>query len=417
MHSSLTTADYLILIISPAYLASEWGGVEWQARYEPGTRSLIPVRVEDCEPGGLLRALIPVDLVGLAEDEARTVLLDGLGAVRTGSAGPTAEPEYPGGDSEQPPPFPGAPTDARSDAGASAGAGAAARPPGRRGAVDDVPVPARRVARRAAAGLSAGAVLVACGLIAAVALWLGGLRPDMGAAADRQPERRPSQGGTGGPGGPSPLPGAAPLTVAVNQLTPVCGSDWVAPWKVPPSSAPLISEQTVGGWRDWAPGRSGADASPGDVRITVQGTTEAQVILTDLKVRVVRRDPPLAGRTLQAPCGGSSAYRWLHVDLDAEPPRAVYVEDSESVDGEPDENLQPIEFPYEVSLTDAEVFLIMATTEECDCRWTVELSWSSQSRTGTISIGDDGEPFRTTGIKNAPPCALTVVATSLFRCP
>ena len=55
--------------------------------------------------------------------------------------------------------------------------------------------------------------------------------------------------------------------------------------------------------------------------------------------------------------------------------------------------------PYRVSSEDPEVLLVNAETEACDCSWCLELDWSSQGRTGTVRVDDDGRPFRTTSIK------------------
>lgn len=59
-------------------------------------------------------------------------------------------------------------------------------------------------------------------------------------------------------------------------------------------------------------------------------------------------------------------------------------------------------FPYRVSDRDPEVLLVTARTETCDCRWYLEVDWSSQGRTGTVRIDDEGRPFRTSGIKGLP---------------
>ncbi|MDQ0937302.1 hypothetical protein QFZ49_007277 [Streptomyces turgidiscabies] len=37
-----------------------------------------------------------------------------------------------------------------------------------------------------------------------------------------------------------------------------------------------------------------------------------------------------------------------------------------------------------------------------DCRWYLELDWSSQGRAGTVRVDDAGRPFRTSAIKGLP---------------
>lgn len=60
--------------------------------------------------------------------------------------------------------------------------------------------------------------------------------------------------------------------------------------------------------------------------------------------------------------------------------------------------------PYRVSAQDPEVLLVTARTVTCDCRWYLELDWSSQGHTGTVRIDDAGRPFPTRGIKGLPRC-------------
>jgi TIR domain len=105
-------ASRTIAVLSPAYLKSTFAAPEWAAAFakdpEGFKRSLVPVRVEACEPGGLLKTIVHIDLLGLEEDEARERLLDRLSG---GRAKPSKRPRFPG--SAQPTqrkdhvPFPG----------------------------------------------------------------------------------------------------------------------------------------------------------------------------------------------------------------------------------------------------------------------------------------------------------------------
>ncbi|MGW7045547.1 TIR domain-containing protein [Streptomyces avermitilis] len=71
-------------VLSPAYEESDMARVEWAEamRLDPlgVERRLIPVRIEDFAPATLLGQYQYIDLVGLAEDESRKCLLDGLAA-------------------------------------------------------------------------------------------------------------------------------------------------------------------------------------------------------------------------------------------------------------------------------------------------------------------------------------------------
>ena len=72
-----------LLLLSPSFLASEFTAPEWAATFarDPtgAGHRLVPVRVRECVPTGLLAPIVYIDLVGLSSrDEAQTRLLDGL---------------------------------------------------------------------------------------------------------------------------------------------------------------------------------------------------------------------------------------------------------------------------------------------------------------------------------------------------
>jgi TIR domain/NB-ARC domain len=98
MQQATTKAERIVAILSAAYLRSGHGEAEWRAFYakDPGGERglLLPVRVSEVEPPGLLTTRIYVDLIGLDTNSARAALL----AAAHGARGkPTEEPEFPGG--------------------------------------------------------------------------------------------------------------------------------------------------------------------------------------------------------------------------------------------------------------------------------------------------------------------------------
>jgi hypothetical protein len=96
--ASLARADYVLLVVSEAYLTtSPWGALEWQAAYQPGHRRILPVRVEDVAAGPLVRVLGRIDVFDVPEDVARARLLDGVRAAKAGGAVPSTPPPFPGG--------------------------------------------------------------------------------------------------------------------------------------------------------------------------------------------------------------------------------------------------------------------------------------------------------------------------------
>jgi tetratricopeptide (TPR) repeat protein len=104
MQEATSTAGRTIAVLSPAYFGSQFGEAEWQAAFakDPtGERGLlVPVRVQACEPPGLLASRVYVDLVDVGEEEARQRLLSG---VDQSGARPTSAP-FPGAAAKR---FPG----------------------------------------------------------------------------------------------------------------------------------------------------------------------------------------------------------------------------------------------------------------------------------------------------------------------
>jgi len=111
MQRAATEASRTIAILSQEYLKSKYAMAEWAAALandpKGSKRSLVLVRVGECEAPGLLKALVHIDLVGLDKDEARERLLEGISGKRVK---PAEEPQFPGKQRTQtktPPPFPG----------------------------------------------------------------------------------------------------------------------------------------------------------------------------------------------------------------------------------------------------------------------------------------------------------------------
>ncbi|MFG2372527.1 helix-turn-helix domain-containing protein [Streptomyces sp. NPDC048504] len=191
---------------------------------------------------------------------------------------------------------------------------------------------------------------------------------------------------------PSALP--APLTWTANSQVWAlnCSHDYVvdkSPGQVPPPPAP----EDAGAWAAQQHAVHGRETN---VEISVQGRTSTAVVLEALRVRVVGRASPAHGTAyaMDQGCGGEVSPRYFGVDLDARRPLARPF--AGSTLGTP---APAVHLPYRVSAQDPEVLLVKAQTQTCDCRWYLELDWSSQGRTGTLRVDDHGRPFRTSGIK------------------
>jgi tetratricopeptide (TPR) repeat protein len=98
MQQATQQAARTIAVLSPAYFGSAFGEAEWRAAFASDPTGeqglLLPVRVAEVTPPGLLRSRTYLDLVGLDEPTATAQLLAG---VRLDRAKPTGRRPYPGG--------------------------------------------------------------------------------------------------------------------------------------------------------------------------------------------------------------------------------------------------------------------------------------------------------------------------------
>lgn len=98
MDSALKAAKRTIAVLSPDYLTAPFPQSEWAAAFAKDPvgeqRSLIPVRVRECKPEGLLGQIVYVDLVGLDMAQMEAALFDALDQ-RPGSGARPASPKVP----------------------------------------------------------------------------------------------------------------------------------------------------------------------------------------------------------------------------------------------------------------------------------------------------------------------------------
>lgn len=86
MDDAAKRAERTLLVLSSAYLDSDYAFAEWAAafRHDPLGKQgrVLPVRIERCEVEGLLGPIVYIDLVGLDEQQAREQLLAGVALER-----------------------------------------------------------------------------------------------------------------------------------------------------------------------------------------------------------------------------------------------------------------------------------------------------------------------------------------------
>ncbi len=115
MHEAATISTRTIAVFSPAYFNDDasYSEAQWTAAFVQNLTgkigTLLPVRVRECNPPGLLKTIISIDLVKLDETTAHTTLLAGIQRTR---AKPSTPPQFPNPSSSTPeqtpiPNFPG----------------------------------------------------------------------------------------------------------------------------------------------------------------------------------------------------------------------------------------------------------------------------------------------------------------------
>lgn len=144
----------------------------------------------------------------------------------------------------------------------------------------------------------------------------------------------------------------------------------------------------------WARDRGGVDAHRTILRVSIEGRDEERTVqLNQFRLLIHARRRPLAGTHAACPVGGAQpAIRKFAIDLDK---RAACFTNK---DGACQRRVRP----FTLSKGEVELFDITATTERCDCDWTVEMDYTVGDDERTQRITDQGgRPFRTTATSRA----------------
>jgi hypothetical protein len=170
-----------------------------------------------------------------------------------------------------------------------------------------------------------------------------------------------------------------PLTTTLTVGVP-CES-----FAVPAELLPSVSSRSEIA-ADWIYDNRGASAST-VLNLVVQGTTEEAVILHGLRViDLAMPDPPsdvVTIRPCERPRLAIVPKRFLELVLTSPPtviPRPASGPDEKGY-------IEPAaEFPYQVSSTEPEYFVIVVVGPACFCEWRLALDWTSGGRSGTTVI-------------------------------
>ena len=142
------------------------------------------------------------------------------------------------------------------------------------------------------------------------------------------------------------------------------------------------------------------------IEITNQTPSDEAIVLTGLRVKVLRRTLAPASGILVAPdammCGGGGGGitpRPFNVDLGANPPLIV----AEPLAGGPGESKPPVSFPFPISQSDPEVFQLNLQDIPGECTFIVQVTWVAAGQPGQTTLSNHGEGFRVIGPDSALP--------------
>ena len=97
MQEAAEKSERTIAVLSETYLASKFTLPEWNAAFaqDPTGKQglLLPVKVRECDPKGLLSQIVYIDLTGVSAEQAAERLLAG---VKRSRAKPSTTPGFPG---------------------------------------------------------------------------------------------------------------------------------------------------------------------------------------------------------------------------------------------------------------------------------------------------------------------------------
>ncbi|WP_179203272.1 helix-turn-helix domain-containing protein, partial [Streptomyces griseiscabiei] len=214
---------------------------------------------------------------------------------------------------------------------------------------------------------AAGTAVLAVG----IPLWLSGSF----SADDKDPSsKEPSHAASSGSE-------SVPLTFVADAPSWQCGDAVVVPGSVGAS-------QMVPGPRP----TDGVSTSKTGLGFTVQGRDGQTVTLLGLSVEVVSRHEPLRGTRVPVVCQGDPPNRNLFVDLDQTRPQVVKAAPRAGDGG----SASDTGWPYTVSGSDPEHFVVRPSTRAHDVTFTLRLKWAWNGERGELRIDDQGKPFRTT---------------------
>ncbi|MFE5285466.1 effector-associated domain EAD1-containing protein [Nocardia sp. NPDC056611] len=199
------------------------------------------------------------------------------------------------------------------------------------------------------------------------------------------------------------------LTVTVKTVSGGWCSTVVFPKAVTELSSLPAPDPTAFG--TWVRANGGSEANPygafrlGRVQLNLSGAGSKPVTITDLTAEVVDRQPgPLKGTTVSGQCGSETIGRLAEIDLDANPPTIIGSSADPAQIWGHKMRTTPLEFPYKITDSDTELLMIIGEVPSTDTVfYRLHVGWSDGTRSGSETIDNNGQPFRTATADPANP--------------
>jgi hypothetical protein len=198
----------------------------------------------------------------------------------------------------------------------------------------------------------------------------------------------------------SKVVGARPaLSVVVTMKSPARVCDGQTGWVFPVKPAALPVPSLAAPIDQWASQNGGVPASGNYVTAVLQPPAGTTVVVTDIRVEVVDREPARRSGThpvLGGGCGGLVPMLFK-ANLDASPVRVIATA-GRDIAGR---RIPPIPLPHTVSERSPEEWQIAAVTSTCDCDWVAYIDYTADGHSGQSRIDNHGRPFRVTSDRDA----------------
>jgi hypothetical protein len=143
------------------------------------------------------------------------------------------------------------------------------------------------------------------------------------------------------------------------------------------------------GFRDWLKLNKGVDGGVTKLQLVVQGKVAKPILISEMRVKVLDKLPPVTGIPVGCLPSASANYRAVEIDLDADPPRVKYQFDKKT-------------FGFTVQAGEFENFNIIATTTRGHYTWLIEFDLVVDGDQRTIEVGTPHKPFETTAMQSGP---------------